>query len=98
MLTIALSHSIGSFCLNKYKLDSIAIFPICIFGINHCNSHNKIMDFNKSEKILLLVDNNYSIFNINELIKNKNVVISINYHDIEKTNQLSISEEIQSKK
>ncbi|MCK9782154.1 hypothetical protein, partial [Proteus columbae] len=69
-----------------------------ILGINYNNSHYKIMDFNKSEDFLLFVDNNHRIFNINKLIKNKNVVISINYHDIENTTQLSISEEIPSTK
>ena len=56
------------------------------------------MDFNINDDRLLFSDRNKDIFSIKNLIEDKKIIISINYHNIENTTQLSISKEIQSTK
>ncbi|ATN01509.1 hypothetical protein CRN77_18000 [Proteus vulgaris] len=71
---------------------------IFILGLNNHNNRDKIMDFNINDDRLLFSDRNKDIFSIKNLIEDKKIIISINYHNIENTTQLSISKEIQSTK
>ncbi|WP_404764965.1 M10 family metallopeptidase C-terminal domain-containing protein [Proteus terrae] len=69
---------------------------IFILGLNNHNNHNKIMDFNINDDRLLFSDRNKDTFSIKDLVEDKKIIISINYHNIENTTRLSISKEIQS--
>lgn len=71
---------------------------IFILGLSNYNSHNKIMDFTKSEDILLFSDENDHTFTIKDLVKNNEITISSSYKHIENTTKISISKEILSKK
>ena len=69
---------------------------IFILSLGHNNSHNKIMDFNKNEDLLLFSDENDHVFNIIDLIKNKKIIIFNDNKNVENTTKISISEEIKS--
>ncbi len=69
---------------------------IFILSLGHNNSHNKIMDFNKNEDLLLFSDEDDHIFNIIDLIKNKKIIIFNDNQNVENTTKISISEEIKS--
>ncbi|MEQ5391293.1 M10 family metallopeptidase C-terminal domain-containing protein [Proteus sp. fly-1013] len=69
---------------------------IFILSLGHNNSHNKIMDFNKNEDLLLFSDEDDHIFNIIDLIKNKKIIVFNDNENVENTTKISISEEIKS--